>query len=241
MKTLTIVIPAFNESSFITPLLERVISVPTEDIGYAKEIIVVDDGSSDNTAELASRFPEIKLLRQKNQGKGSAVQNGVKHATGDYILVQDADLEYDPLDYLPMLKALDQTEFAAVYGSRQLGVLKANGWKWPFPGRHEDQGFGPWLANILISCVTLILYGRWITDMLTAYKLYPARKIQGYEIKTCGFETDHELTAKLIKSGIKISEVPISYIPRSVAEGKKIRARDGLIAVWTLIRFRFAN
>lgn len=241
MKTLTIVIPAFNEAAYISTLLERVISIPTETLGFAKEIIVVDDGSSDNTAELASRFTAIKVLRQKNQGKGAAVQNGVKHATGDYILVQDADLEYDPLDYLPMLKVLNDNGVTSVYGSRQLGVLRSKGWQWPFPGRHNDQNLGPWVANILISCVTVMFYGRWITDMLTAYKLYPTKIIQGYQIKTCGFETDHELTAKLIKSGIKIAEVPISYIPRSIAEGKKIRARDGLIAVWTLIRFRFSN
>lgn len=241
MKILSIVIPAFNEANFITRLLELVISVPTESLGYSKEIIVVDDGSTDETAELASRFPMVKVLRQHNQGKGAAVQNGVRHATGDFVLVQDADLEYEPIDYLPMLLELNGADNVSVYGSRSLGVLRDQGRIWPFPGRHSAQGFGPWLANLLLSVLTVLLYGRWITDMLTAYKLYPARVIQNFNVKTCGFETDHELTAKLIKRGVEIREVPISYKPRSLAEGKKIRARDGLTAVWTLFRFRFID
>jgi glycosyltransferase involved in cell wall biosynthesis len=241
MKTLSIIIPAFNEAAFIATLLERVISVPTEPLGYVKEIIVVDDGSSDNTAELASCFSAVKVLRQHNQGKGAAVQNGVRQATGNFILVQDADLEYEPADYLPMLKALGGAEDVSVYGSRSLGVIRDGGWGWPCPGRHSAQGFGPWLANILLSLMTFILYGRWITDMLTAYKLYPIRVVQGFNVKTCGFETDHELTAKMIKAGINIKEIPIAYKPRSVSEGKKIRARDGLIAVWTLLRFRLVD
>lgn len=241
MKKLSIIIPAYNESAFIAPLLEKVISVPTESLGYTKEIIVVDDGSNDGTAKLASQFSVVKVLRQNNQGKGAAVQNGVRQATGDFILVQDADLEYEPMDYLPMLKALGDARDVSVYGSRPLGVVRDCGWHWFCPGRHADQGFGPWFANFLLSFVTSILYRRWITDMLTAYKLYPAQVLQGFNVKTCGFETDHELSAKLIKASIKIKEVPISYQPRSVEEGKKIRARDGLIAVWILFRFRFTN
>ena len=241
MKKLSIIIPAFNEASFISSVLAHVLSIPTESVGYVKEIIVVDDGSTDDTFELASHFSGIKVFRQSNQGKGAAVQFGVTQATGDFILVQDADLEYEPTDYLPMLKAIDGKDDVAVYGSRFKGVIRDYGWKWPFPGRNPSQDFGPWLANILISTVALFLYGRFITDMLTAYKLYPSKLVQGMKIKTCGFETDHELTAKLIKLGIKINEVPIAYKPRSVSEGKKIRARDGLIAIWTLIRFRFVG
>lgn len=241
MKKLSIIIPAFNEASFITKVLNQVLSIPTESVGYIKEVIVVDDGSIDDTFELASNFSGIKVFQQSNQGKGSAVQFGVAQATGDLILVQDADLEYEPTDYLPMLKATDGMDDVAVYGSRIKGVIRDHGWKWPFPGRHPSQGLGPWLANILISTVTMFFYGRFITDMLTAYKLYPAKVVQDMKIRTCGFEADHELTAKLIKLGIKINEVPISYTPRSVSEGKKIRARDGLIAIWTLLRFRIVD
>jgi len=179
----------------------------------------------------------VRLVQQKNQGKGRAVQRGIQEATGDYILVQDADLEYDPADYIPMLAKLANLG-GAVYGSLTLGQLRENGWTLT-PGRHPRQLFGPWVANLLLTLWTFLLYGRWITDTLTGYKIYPREFFSRVEIVTRGFETDHEITAKLIRLGIRIHEVPISFSPRSEEEGKKIRARDGLIAVWTLLRFRF--
>jgi glycosyltransferase involved in cell wall biosynthesis len=242
MRTVSIVIPAYNEEAFIGVLLERILKVDIESLGYRKEIIVVNDGSSDRTSEAARSFAHagVRVIDQvPNQGKGRAVRRGVLESGGDYVLVQDADLEYDPQDYRPMLEAL-RGGADAVYGSRTLGQMRAQGWTWT-PGRHPRQEFGPWLAGVALSCWTFLLYGRWITDTLTAYKLYPAVPLRAMDVQTAGFETDHEITARLIRSGYRIAEVPISYEPRSAAEGKKIKARDGLIALWTLLRFRFQN
>jgi dolichol-phosphate mannosyltransferase len=241
MPTLSIVIPAYNEGAFIGTLLQKIIAVPTESVGFEKEIIVVNDGSRDNTEEVARSFARVRCFTQvPNQGKGKAVQRGIREANGDYILVQDADLEYDPLDYLAMLAALRESGADVVYGSRTLGQLRQNGWS-AFPGRHSQQGFGPWLAGALLTLWTALMYGHWITDTLTAYKLYPAKTVKNLKLRTSGFETDHEITAKLIRLRQKIVEVPISYCPRSRREGKKIRPADGLIAVWTLVRFRFTD
>jgi glycosyltransferase involved in cell wall biosynthesis len=241
MPTLSIVIPAYNEGAFIGTLLRKIIAVPTEAAGFEKEIIVVNDGSRDNTEEVARSFSEVRCFTQvPNQGKGKAVQRGIREATGDYILIQDADLEYDPSDYLPMLEALGRTGADVVYGSRTLGQFRKRGWS-VFPGRHEQQGFGPWLAGALLTGWTALVYGHWITDTLTAYKLYPAQVVKNLKLRTSGFETDHEITAKLFRLRQRIVEVPISYYPRSRDEGKKIKPSDGLIAVWTLLKFRFTD
>jgi len=238
---ISIVLPAYNEAEFIGTLLGLLEKVPTEAHGFAKEIIVVDDGSSDDTAAIAGRFAFARVIRQQNQGKGAAVQRGVREATGDYVLVQDADLEYDPNDILAMLDAVRGEGLIAVYGSRVLGVIARDGWRWPFPGRTRGQSLGPWIANLVIASVTFLLYGRWITDTLTGYKLYPTSFLKSIAVRTTGFETDHELTAKLVRAGARIVEVPAAYIPRSVEQGKKIRAVDGLIALRTLLRFRFGD
>jgi glycosyltransferase involved in cell wall biosynthesis len=241
MPTLSIVIPAYNEAASIASLLEKILKVPVESLGFEKELIVVDDGSKDATAAIARGFPQVKVFTQvPNQGKGRAVQRGIRESSGDFVLVQDADLEYDPDDYLPLLRALGPRA-DSVYGSRTLGQARAHPGLSLTPGRHPEQHFGPWLAGALLSLWTLLLYGKWITDTLTAYKLYPAAAVKAMRVKTNGFETDHEITAKLIKQGLRIVEVPISYFPRGVEAGKKIRPRDGFIAVWTLLRFRFTN
>lgn len=239
MKLLSIVIPAYNEAAFIGTLLERIAQVDTRSLGFEKEVLVVNDGSTDATESIARGFDTsgVKCFTQApNQGKGRAVRRGIHEASGDYILVQDADLEYDPADYLPMLKALE-TGADSVYGSRVLGQVRKSGWT----GRHPDQGLGPWMAGVILSVWTLLLYGRWISDTLTAYKVYPATVLKAMKLETSGFETDHEITAKLIRGGLKIVEVPISYHPRSANEGKKIKPSDGFIAVWTLLKFRFGR
>jgi glycosyltransferase involved in cell wall biosynthesis len=242
MKKLSIIIPAYNEEEFIGTLLKRIQEVPTEYYGFEKEIVVVDDGSSDRTSKIAAQFPGVHCIRQSpNQGKGRSVQRGFQESTGDFVLVQDADLEYDPNDYLLMLQALGENKGVAVYGSRVLGQLKNKHWFSSYLGKHKSQSIGAWLAGIILSIWTFLLYGKWITDTLTAYKLYPSDILKNFSIKTHGFETDHEITAKLILSKISIIEVPISYSPRSVEEGKKIKARDGFIAIWTLLRFRFVD
>jgi dolichol-phosphate mannosyltransferase len=240
MKLVSIVIPAYNEAAFIGDLLRAIAQVDTRALGFEKEVLVVNDGSTDSTESIARSFEKdgVRCFTQvPNQGKGRAVERGIRAAAGDYILIQDADLEYDPVDYLPLLAAL-QTGADSIYGSRVLGQIRASGWSLT-PGKNPAQGFGPWLAGVVLSLWTLLLYGRWISDTLTAYKLYPAKVLKAMKIETHGFETDHEITAKLIRGGYRIVEMPISYRPRSLAEGKKIKPRDGLIAVWTLLRFRF--
>jgi dolichol-phosphate mannosyltransferase len=244
MPVLSIVIPAYNEGAFIGKLLDRILAVPTESLGFEKEIIVVDDGSKDNTAAAARAFAArgVKCFTQvPNQGKGKAVQRGIRESTGDYILIQDADLEYDPDDYIPMLKIIREGKAEVVYGSRPMGQRREQSGFTMFPGRHPQQGVGPWLANQILTIWAWIMFGRWITDTLTAYKLYPAAVVKGMTLRTSGFETDHEITAKLVRLGQRIVETPIKYYPRSVEEGKKIKASDGLIAIWTMLRFRFTE
>lgn len=240
MKLVSIVIPAYNEAAYIGDLLRAIAQVDLRPLGFEKEVLVVNDGSTDSTEAIARGFEAdgVKCFNQvPNQGKGRAVERGIRESRGEYILIQDADLEYAPSDYLPMLAAL-HSGADSVYGSRLLGQMRRAGWSLA-PGKHPAQGFGPWLAGVVLSVLTFLLYGRWISDTLTAYKLYPAKALKRMTLETHGFETDHEITAKLIHGGARIVEVPISYRPRSVSEGKKIKARDGLIAVWTLLKFRF--
>lgn len=240
-RTVSIVVPAYNEEAFIGTLLEKLLRVNTEAVGFDKEIIVVNDGSKDRTAAIVAGIPQVRLIDQKNQGKGAAVQRGIREAKGEFVLVQDADLEYEPEDIKAMLGALGNSDRVAVYGSRILGVkAKSSGFTF-FPGLAPGQDIGPWLVNRTLSVLALFLYGRWITDLLTGYKIYPTTFLRNVVVKTAGFETDHELTAKLIRAGVAIREVPAAYYPRSVADGKKIRPIDGLIAVWTLVRFRFSD
>lgn len=242
MPLVSIVIPAYNEENFIAEVLRRIAEVPLKSIGFNSEILVIDDGSTDATAAVveASSRPNIRLLRQpRNLGKGAAVQRGIKEAKGEWILIQDADLEYDPMAYLPMLQAIGSQSEVSVYGSRFLGQIEENGWLRVFPGRHPRQGLGPWAANVVLGLVTLLLYGRYITDNLTAYKIYPAAFVKSLAFTTTGFEGDHEITSRLLQARYTIKEIPIAYEPRSVEEGKKIRAIDGIIGFWTFVRLRF--
>ncbi len=241
MPKVSIVIPAYNEEAFIGTLLKAILQVDLASIGFEREVIVIDDGSKDKTFELASTFSGVQCFQQVNQGKGAAVKNGIRRSTGDYVLVQDADLEYDPQDYLQLLAPLRTSqESLSVYGSRVLGAIKKHGRSF-FPGKQEKQSVLTWLANICLSVWTFLLYGHYLTDTLTGYKVYPRKVLQGFTIQTYGFETDHELTAKLLRSDIVIVEVPVSYNPRTVAEGKKIRFSDFFVALWTFLKFRFVR
>jgi dolichol-phosphate mannosyltransferase len=237
-ETLSIVIPAYNEERYIGGLLERVIAVDLSPLGLAKQILVVDDGSRDRTAEIAASYPEVTLHRkQKNEGKGSAVQAGIRAATGNYIMIQDADLEYDPEDYLPMLRSLWEKKLDAVYGSRYLRYPE-RGKLVNFVGsRHKGQSLTAYAGGQSLSLIALFTTGHYISDTVTALKLFRAELVRGIELVTRGFELDHEITAKILARGAKLGEVPIRYYPRTKAEGKKIGARDWVIALRTFWRF----
>lgn len=237
-ETLSIVIPAYQEERFIGALLEKVIAVDLSPLGLGKEIIVVDDGSRDRTAEIAGSYPEVTLHRKaKNEGKGSAVQAGIRMATGNYIMIQDADLEYDPEDYIPMLRALIDGKLDAVYGSRYL--------KYPQRGKlinfvsskHAGQSLFAYGGGQSLSLAALLTTGHYISDTVTALKLFRSELIRPIELVTRGFELDHEITAKILAQGASLKEVPIRYYPRTKAEGKKIGARDWVIALRTFWRF----
>ena len=236
MPTLSVVIPAYNEERFIGTLLERVAAVDLSRRGVALEIVVVDDCSTDRTAGIAAAVPGVTLLRQaKNAGKGAAVRAGIERATGDFVIIQDADLEYDPNDYVPMLDALLDHGVDVVYGSRYMrrpgaGVLAT--------GRHPGQSWPAFLGGRSLSVACWLCTGRYLTDTVTALKLFRGEAIRSVALETSGFELDHEISAKMLAQGRRIVEVPIRYFPRSKAEGKKIGARDWFIAVATFRRFR---
>lgn len=241
MPKVSIVIPAYNEEAFIGKLLQVILDVDIRSIGFEREIIVVDNGSHDKTSEIVARFPEVRLLRiEVNKGKGDGVRHGIQHASGDYILIQDADLEYDPHDYPALLRPLLTADTpTSIYGSRILGEKKRD--TSSFFGKHPEKSFPTYIANFLLSFWTFFLFGQWLTDTLTGYKIYPTKLLQSFTIQTTGFETDHELTAKLIRSGVSIVEVPVSYTPRTVEEGKKIRYSDFFVALSTFLKFRFVD
>ena len=236
----SVVVPAYNEQSSIGVLLTQIRCVKAKLIDVDLEIIVVDDGSTDKTSEIVRDFGDVILINQTNNGKGHAVQTGVLHSSGDFILVQDADTEYSPKDYPKLFSSLAAKD-TVVYGSRTLGILEN------FPNRkllrdkHPDQELLPYIFNKFLTLLYFMLFGRWITDSLTGYKLYPREFLRRIEVRTDGFETDHELTCKLIKLGYAIKEVGIEYQPRTRAEGKKINSMDAIKAILTVARFRISS
>jgi dolichol-phosphate mannosyltransferase len=231
MKRLSIVIPAYNEERFIGILLERIRAVDLRPHGFEKEVIVVDDCSKDGTAEAVGRFPDVILSRhERNGGKGRAVRTGIERATGDYVMIQDADLEYDPQDYIPMVEMLSSGGADVVYGSRY-----TNGW---FGSKHAQQSWPAYLGGRSLSLAALICTGRYLTDTVTALKLYPRALLNELNLQTTGFELDHEMTSKVLARGRRIAEVPIQYFPRTREEGKKIGAKDWLRGLRTFWRYR---
>jgi glycosyltransferase involved in cell wall biosynthesis len=239
LRTLSVVIPAYNEERFILTLLERIKAVDLSSLGVAVELIVVDDCSKDRTADLVAGVAGVRLVRQPtNGGKGSAVRAGIGVATGDYVLIQDADLEYDPRDYVPILQPVVRGESEIVYGSRYLehpggGVLRNL-----LSGRHPQQSLLAYAGGQSLSFIGLLFTGRYLTDTVTALKLFPRALLVDLHLESSGFELDHEITAKVLARGLRIVEVPIRYYPRSRAEGKKIGARDWVRAIQTFRRYR---
>jgi len=235
---LSIIIPVFNEEKTILQILEK---LKKADIPVGYEIIVVDDGSTDATASriknLELRIKNLKILRHNiNRGKGAAVKTGIKNATGDYIIIQDADLEYNPNQIKNLLKPILNEKAKIVYGTR----LK----RFPNLSKEERtlQFLIHYLGNRFLSLITSILYGQWITDMETGYKLFPKKAVEKIKLNAKGFEFEPEITAKLMKKGYKIKEVSITANPRGYDEGKKLHTiRDGSKALWYLLKYRFIN
>jgi glycosyltransferase involved in cell wall biosynthesis len=237
VPVLSIVVPAYNEEAFIGKTIQTILDVDIESGGFTKEIIVVNDGSKDGTEAVVRQFSQVRLINQiPNQGRGAALKRGIAEATGDFILFQDADLEYDPHDF-PAILAVLQSGPAAVYGNRLAGVIREYG-RGLFPGKHPAQDIGPWAAALIVRAWTSLLVGHWVPDMFSGIKLYPAKPLKRLKLETSGFELDHEITVKLYRAGVKFDEAPIRYNPRSVGEGKKIRAMDGVIALWTVLLYR---
>lgn len=229
---LSIVIPVYNESRTIEALIHNVRQVPLD--GLQKEIIVVDDHSTDDTRERLRKLgTDIRLIcHPRNLGKGAAIRSGFQAATGDILLIQDGDLEYDPNDYPRLVAPILRGEADAVMGSRFI-------WQKPrFITRHGDPFISHYLGNRVIIWLTNLLYGFHATDYEGCYKAFSRRAIEATPVVADGFEFDNELICKLLRRRWKIQEVPIRYAPRSYQEGKKIRWQHGVRMVWTILKWR---
>lgn len=224
---LSVIIPVYNEEKSLKDVVERV-----KKTGLATEIIMVDDGSTDRSAEIMHEYdndPQVQLVfSEKNGGKGSAVRKGIRAARCRYAIIQDADYEYDPNDYAKLMPPIENGSADVVYGSR-------------FLGKDRPLYFRSLFANKFLTFLTRVLYHTTLTDMETCYKLFEVEKVREIPLYSRRFEFEPEITAKLLKRGYRITEVPISFSPRSYDEGKKIKAKDGFIALWTLFKYRFTD
>ena len=224
---LSVLIPAYNEVHNIQNILNKI-----GEVNIPKEIIVVDDGSTDGTRELLNTLKSdtIKVIfHEKNQGKGGAIKTAIAHSKGDIILIQDADLEYDPQDYYKLIPVIESGKEKVVYGSRFLNK------------QNKHSYFSFFLGGQVVTWITNILYFQTLTDEPTCYKVFDAKLLKSIKLNCSGFEFCPEVTAKIAKLGYKIPEVPISYYPRSINEGKKINWKDGVEAIWVLFKYRFVN
>lgn len=222
---LSVVIPIYNEKDTLEKICERVQRVPIE-----KEIIMVDDGSTDGTRDILKQYENVDNIRvifhPKNRGKGASIRTALNYISGDIVIIQDADLEYDPNDYLKLIEPLKHDGTKVVYGSRFLNPNNEASYKRYYWGGR------------LLTFITNILYGQKLTDEPTCYKVFDATLLKSLDLKCNKFEFCPEVTAKISKKGISIKEIPINYAPRSIEDGKKISWKDGLVAILTLFKYR---
>lgn len=230
MKKITVLIPIFNEVNTLKAILQKV--EEANFCGLEKEIILIDDFSTDGTREILDELKEkYKIFyHDKNMGKGAALRTGFEHMTGDIVVIQDADLEYDPVDYEPLIKLILDGKADVAYGSRLSGGKPSRSFM-----------FTHLLGNKLLTLMTNVLYNTTLTDMETCYKAFKTEFIKGIEIKSNRFDFEPEITAKVLKRGARLYELPISYYGREYEEGKKITWKDGIHAIFALIKFRFVD
>lgn len=232
MKKLSVIIPVYNEAQTVARVIDRVLGVKLE--GFEREIIVVNDGSTDGTDEVLEQLAHggsdqmTVVHHEENRGKGAAVRTALEHVKGDIVVTQDADLEYDPEEFPKLLALFEDPAVEVVYGSRNLRKNPRSSWRFYWGGR-------------LVSWVANLLYGSDLTDEATGYKLFRTELLRSLDLQADGFAFCPEVTGKVLRRKIKIHEVPITYQPRSLDEGKKISWRDGLKAVWVLVKHRFGG
>jgi len=227
-RKLSVIVPVYDERNTVVEIVRRMRAV---ELPVDLEIVVVDDGSTDGTRDVLRQLGDSTVhvvLHERNQGKGAAIRTGLAHVTGDLVLVQDADLEYDPEDWPKLLNPIMRGKARVVYGSR-------------FTGERRNMLFLHWIGNRFLSLVTNVLYNTTLSDMETCYKLFDRSVLDGITIRASRFEFEPEITAKILRRKIRIYEVPISYTGREFDEGKKITWRDGFIALWTLVKYRFTD
>jgi glycosyltransferase involved in cell wall biosynthesis len=223
---LSVIVPVFNERNTVGEIVRRMRSV---ELPVEREIVVVDDGSDDGTRDVLTQLADstVRIVKHGvNRGKGAAIRTGLENSTGDLVLVQDADLEYDPEDWPKLLAPILKGRARVVYGSR-------------FTGERRNMLFLHWVGNRFLSLVTNVLYNSTLSDMETCYKLFQRTVLDGVHLRADRFDFEPEFTAKVLRRGIRIYEVPISYAGRELHEGKKITWRDGISALWTLVKYRF--
>ena len=221
---LSVVMPVYNECATVEGMIERVLAVPLR-----TELIVVDDGSKDGTSDILrdlQRTHSFKLLQKPNGGKGSALRAGFREVTGDLVVIQDADTEYSPEEFPALIELICQGRADVVYGSR-------------FLGRHRVFLFTHYLGNMFLTFLTNVLYNTMLTDMETCYKAMRVEVLRSFALESEGFGIEPEMTAKIFKRGYRVYEVPITYDGRGYEEGKKITWRDGVVALWVLLKYRF--
>jgi glycosyltransferase involved in cell wall biosynthesis len=225
---LSVIVPVFDERNTVVEIVRRMRAV---DLPVELEIVIVDDGSTDGTRDVLRQLADSTvrvITHDANRGKGAAIRSGLAQVSGDLVLVQDADLEYDPEDWPKLLTPILRGKARVVYGSR-------------FTGERRNMLFLHWVGNRFLSLVTNVLYNTTLSDMETCYKLFDRTLLDGITLRAQRFEFEPEVTAKILRRGVRIYEVPISYTGREFDEGKKITWRDGFVALWTLVKYRFVD